>query len=56
MTHEQIIAHEQDLYEQARQRASSYLKDKALGEWEFGTFEDLVETFFGYLIATEELH
>ena len=25
-----------------------------LTEWEFGTFEDLVETFFGYILATEE--
>lgn len=56
MTSEQYIAHEHGLYEQARQRATSYLRDKNLTDREFGTFEDLVETFFGYIIATEELH
>ncbi len=45
---------EAEHYEAAVSRAQSYLSEYGLTEWEFGTFEDLVETFFGYIIATEE--
>ena len=45
---------ETERYEAAASLAQNYLNEYGLNEWEFGTFEDLVETFFGYIIATEE--
>ena len=45
---------EAERYEAATSLAQNYLSEYGLTEWEFGTFEDLVETFFGYILATEE--
>ena len=45
---------ETERYEAAASLAQNYLSEYGLTEWEFGTFEDLVETFFGYILATEE--
>ena len=45
---------EAERYEAAASLAQDYLNEYGLTEWEFGTFEDLVETFFGYILATEE--
>ena len=46
---------ETERYEEAASLARDFLREYGLTNWEFGTFEDLVETFFGYILATADI-